>query len=213
LDTSGWSINFKACDVKKTKSLVYPANFDIWNQRWVVVLSHRLTAQFHMKIIISAKDRCNKCYMITLMKIYANYYNIFTITMNFFASSLYIKTWEPLAHILIITKGSTKRCKINRENLQKKELQKHKQKMKNSFINMHHLPTWVNLPVIYSRFYRPMIHPSSISNWDYWTALVNTALMLFSNLCQPSSLWQTPRNWFFHPAIIECDLSVDPKQA
>lgn len=132
LDTSGWSINFKACDVKKTKSLVYPANFDKWNQRWVVVLSHRLTAisqfptQIHMKIIISAKDRCNNSYMITLMKIYANFFNIFTITMNFFASSLYIKTWEPLAHILIITKG----CKINRENLQKKELQKHKKNEK-----------------------------------------------------------------------------------
>lgn len=55
-----------------------------------------------------------------------------------------------------------------------------------------HLPNWL----------RVLIHPSSISNWDCWTGLGNTASTLFSNLCPPSSLRQTRRNLFFHPASL-----------
>lgn len=62
--------------------------------------------------------------------------------------------------------------------------------------------------VIYLHCSPVMTHPALIWGSDYWTALVNTASMLFSNLYQPSSSLRTLRNLFFHPDKFKQDIQV-----
>jgi len=92
-----------------------------------------------------------------------------------------------------------------RKELQSREVKIKKIKIKDFFITFpFQSKIGISKVVIYPHFFHclnAMTRPSSKSGSDSQTSLASTALMLFSNLSQPSSLWQIHRNLSFHPAI------------